>query len=78
MDSLSLKVYKGLEIKKWTARHTYKIGFNNLEKISTLPQLCIRKFHIFIFLKLFIEFEFNRLTILGPIGNSCLSARQIT
>ena len=55
MDSLSLKVYKSLKIKKWTAKYTK-----------------------FIFLKLIIEFECNGLTILGPIGNSCLSVRRIT
>ena len=37
MDFLSLKVYKGLEIKKWNARLIYRDGFQNPGKEFTLP-----------------------------------------
>jgi len=49
MDSLSLKVYKGLEIKKWNARLIHRDGFQNTEKEFTLALLFMRKLLFFIF-----------------------------
>ena len=50
MDSVSHKVYKSLEIRKWSARLIYKDEFKNPERGFTLPLLFICKLDIFIFL----------------------------
>jgi len=70
MDFLSLKVYKGLEIKKWNARLIYRDGFQNPGKEFTLSQLFMCKFtFLYILILSNLENMTNGLTVLGPIGN---------
>jgi len=49
IDFLSLKVYKGLEIKKWNVKLIYRDGSQNPEKEFILPLLFMRKLLFFIF-----------------------------
>jgi len=46
MVSLSLSIYKSLEINIWNVKHTFKTGWGNQRKEYTWHLILMRKFNL--------------------------------